>query len=125
MKSQKLRFIVALFIAGLIGYGIGITKITIDWRNYQPHIAFVNKEPPPSLMRADFGPFWQVLDKIENNYYNKQAVDSQKVLNGAIRGMVESLDDPYTVYLPPKQNTDFKQGLAGQFEGIGAELGLK
>ena len=47
------------------------------------------------------------------------------MLNGAISGMVASLDDPFTVYLPPVQNDNFKQGLAGQFQGIGAELGLK
>jgi len=47
------------------------------------------------------------------------------MLNGAISGMVQSLGDPFTLYLPPVQNTDFKQGLAGQFSGIGAELGTK
>jgi carboxyl-terminal processing protease len=47
------------------------------------------------------------------------------MLDGAIAGMVDSLDDPYTVYLPPVQNTDFKQGLAGEFSGIGAELDIK
>ena len=39
--------------------------------------------------------------------------------------MVQSLGDPFTMYLPPVANTDFKQGLAGQFSGIGAELGTK
>jgi len=39
--------------------------------------------------------------------------------------MVNSLGDPYSMYLPPQQNTNFKQGLAGQFDGIGAELGMK
>lgn len=125
MKSQKLRFFLAILIAGLIGYSIGVTKIHFDWKNYKPHLEIVNKEPPPSLMRVDFAPFWTVLSKIENNYYDKKAIDSQKMLNGAIIGMVESLDDPYTVYLPPKENEDFKQGLAGQFEGIGAELSMK
>src|SRR5258708_39106908 len=47
------------------------------------------------------------------------------MLDGASVGMVSSLGDPYTLYLPPVQNTSFKQNLAGQFEGIGAELGLK
>src|SRR5437667_5678174 len=117
MKTGKLRFIIVLLIAGLIGYTIGVTKISLQWRNYQPQIEFVNKEPPPSVMHADFGPFWTVLGKIENSYYDKKAIDPQKVLNGAISGMVESLDDPYTVYLPSQQNTDFKQGLAGKFEG--------
>lgn len=125
MKSQKLRFILAILIAGLIGYGIGVTKIAVDWKNYKPHVEIVNKEPPPSLMRADFAPFWTVLSKIENNYYDKKAIDAEKMVNGAIIGMVESLDDPYTVYLPPVKNTEFKQGLAGKFEGIGAELSMK
>ncbi len=125
MKPEKFRLVIALLISGLIGYFIGVTKITFEWRHFQPHVEFVNKEPPPSVTHADFGPFWQVLEKIENNYYNKKAIDSQKILNGAIAGMVESLDDPYTMYLPAKQNNDFKQGLAGKFEGIGAELGMK
>jgi len=37
------------------------------------------------------------------------------MLNGAITGMVQSLGDPFTMYLPPVQNSNFKQGLAGQF----------
>lgn len=125
MKSNTLRLLLAIIISGLIGYGLGVTKVAVDWKNYKPHVEIVNKEPPPSLMRVDFAPFWTVLSKIENNYYDKKAIDSQKMLNGAIIGMVESLDDPYTVYLPPKQNEDFKQGLAGKFEGIGAELSIK
>src|SRR5690349_8324970 len=124
MNSHKLRFIVALLIAGLLGYGVGITKIAVDWKNYKPHVEVVNKEPPPSLMHADFSQFWTVWQKVEDNYYDKKAIDSQKMINGAISGMVSSLDDPYTVYLPPVQNTNFKQGLAGKFEGIGAELGM-
>jgi carboxyl-terminal processing protease len=39
--------------------------------------------------------------------------------------MVGALGDPFTMYLPPVQNDNFKQGLAGQFSGIGAELGTK
>ena len=47
------------------------------------------------------------------------------MLNGAIAGMLQTLGDPYTVYLPPTSNDNFKQGLAGEFQGIGAELGTK
>jgi carboxyl-terminal processing protease len=125
MKSQKIRFILAIVIAGLIGYVIGVTKIDIEFRNFRPNIEVSSKEPPPSQMSADFSQFWLVLDKLEESYYDKGAIDPQEIINGAISGMVNSLDDPYTVYLPPKQNDDFKQGLAGKFEGIGAELGLK
>jgi len=125
MNPSKLRIILAVIIAGLIGYVIGVTKINIDLKNYSPHVEFSSKEPPPSLTHADFSQFWAVLEKLEGSYYDKKAIDPQKILDGAITGMVESVDDPYTVYLPATQNDNFKNGLAGKFEGIGAELGIK
>jgi carboxyl-terminal processing protease len=120
-----IRFFLIVLSAGLIGYYIGITKISYDWNNFRPQISVESKEPPPSMQKLDLAQLWQVLNKLEANYYDPKAIDSQKLLNGAISGMVNSLEDPYTVYLPPQQNTDFKQGLAGKFEGIGAELGMK
>ncbi len=124
MKSTTLRTVLIAFITLVLGYYIGVNKINIDWKNFKPHVVVASKEPPPSVTHVDFSPMWDVLAKIENSYYDKTAIDSQKLLNGAISGMVSSLDDPYTVYLPPKQNDDFKQGLAGTFSGIGAELGM-
>lgn len=120
-----IRFFAVIIIAGLVGYYIGVTKIDLAWKNYQPHVVVTGKEPPASVSHIDFTKFWSVLQKVEENYYDKTAIDSQKLLDGAISGMVDSLEDPYTVYLPPVQNSDFKQGLAGEFSGIGAELDMK
>jgi len=125
MKSQKIRYILLVVIAGLTGYFIGVNKISYGWDHYQPHVEVTSKEAPASLMHGDFSMFWTVLDKLENSYYDKKAIDPQKIINGAIMGMVNSLDDPYTMYLPPVQNNNFKQTMAGKFEGIGAELGVK
>jgi carboxyl-terminal processing protease len=125
MKSSKVRFIIGIIIAGLLGYTIGVSKIAVDWRLYSPHLEISSKEPPPSVTNVDFSRFWTVMTTIENNYYDKTAVNPQKMVDGAISGMVDSLGDPFTMYLPPVQNNDFKQGLAGQFEGIGAELAMK
>jgi carboxyl-terminal processing protease len=125
MSSTRLRQVLFVIIAGLIGYYVGVNKIAVDWHNYQPHVEITSKEPPSSLQHADFTLFWTVMQKIEDSYYDRKAIDAQKMLNGAISGMVGSLDDPYTMYLPPQQNQNFKQGLAGKFEGIGAELGMK
>ncbi len=108
-----------------MGYYFGVNKINFDWKSYKPKLTVESKAPPPELSSVDFSAFWNVWQKIESNYYDKTKLDSQKMLNGAISGMVQSLDDPFTVYLPPVQNDNFKQGLAGQFQGIGAELGIK
>lgn len=124
MQPKTIRFILAIAIAGLLGYYIGISKVQLDWNNYQPHVAISGKEPPPGVTNVDFSMMWTVLQKLQANYYDKSKIVPQKLVNGAISGMVDSLEDPFTMYLPPTENNDFKQGLAGQFEGIGAELGL-
>lgn len=123
MKS--VRIIAIIIISALLGYYVGVNKISYDWHTYVPNIQVASKEPPPSVQDIDFTPFWTAMQHLETDYYDKTAIDPQKMLNGAITGMVESVNDPFTLYLPPEQNSDFKQGLAGKFEGIGAELSMQ
>lgn len=125
MKTKVLQFILVGLSAALLGYYVGVSKVSISWKTYSPKISITSKEPPGAVTSIDLSLFWTVLEKLENSYYDKNALSAQKLVNGAISGMVGSLDDPYTIYLPSKQNEDFKQGLAGQFEGIGAELGTE
>lgn len=120
-----LRTIIIIIIAGVSGYYLGVNKVNIDWKQYRPTITVSSKEPPSNQQRLDMTRFWTVFEKVQSDYYDKKAIDPQKMLEGAINGMVNSLDDPYTMYLPPKQNNNFKQALSGQFTGIGAELGLQ
>lgn len=124
-KIQALQIIILLIISGLIGFYFGVNKVNLSWKNYKPSLKILNKESPSRFASADFSLFWTVWQRLESNYYDKTKLDPQKMVNGAIDGMVGSLEDPFTLYLPPVQNTNFKQGLAGQFSGIGAELGTK
>lgn len=124
-QNKRFQQVLLLIIFFFAGYYFGVTKVNLDWRNYHPRIQVLSKEPPASISTVDFSKFWTVWDKLSQNYYDKSKIDSQKMLDGAIEGMVGSLGDPFTVYLPPTQNSNFKQGLAGQFSGIGAELGTK
>ncbi len=125
MKSNKLQVILVISISLLIGYFFGVNKVHYAWKNYQPSFSIVNQQPPASLGTVNMTQFWDVWNKISTMYYDKKAIDPQKMMNGAIQGMVASIGDPYTLYLPPVQNTSFQQQLAGKFEGIGAELGIK
>lgn len=119
------RLFLLTVTAFALGFTLGVNKIDFDWKHYRPTVTVVNKEPPNGNMQLDLSTMWVVMDKLQTQYYDKTKIDPQKMLNGAITGLVGSLDDPYTMYLPPQQNTQFKQTLAGQFEGIGAELGMK
>lgn len=124
-RVKFFQLVLVIIIVFLSGYYFGVNKVNLDWKNYKPVLNVVSKEPPPGLLNIDFNPFWSVWQKLATSYYDKSKIDQQKMLNGAISGMVQSLGDPFTIYLPPVQNNSFKQGLAGQFSGIGAELGTK
>jgi len=124
MKVTKLQTLLTIAISGFIGYYLGTTEVTVAWRNYQPNVTVINKEPPSASATVDFSLFWNVWNKLNATYYDKQSLDGKKLLYGAISGMVQSVGDPYTLFLPPSQNNSFQQQLAGQFGGIGAELGL-
>jgi len=55
----------------------------------------------------------------------KDQIDTEALAQGAIRGMLEALDDPYTSYLDVETYQLSLQGLAGMFEGIGAYVTVK
>ncbi|MFH0891188.1 MAG: S41 family peptidase [Candidatus Falkowbacteria bacterium] len=74
---------------------------------------------------VDFDLFWRAWDALEEQYVDKEKLNEKKMFYGAVKGMVAALDDPYTVFMDPKIAEDFSNDLAGTFEGIGAEIGIK
>ena len=74
---------------------------------------------------VDFSLFWEVWNKVEEKYVDEKKIDAKKMYYGAIKGMVASMEDPYTFFLTPDENKKSKDDLGGRFEGIGAQLGMK
>lgn len=74
---------------------------------------------------VNFGLFWKVWEMMETKYIDQSKVDDQKMVYGAIKGMVESAGDPYTVFLTPEENEKSREDLRGSFEGVGMQLGFK
>lgn len=74
--------------------------------------------------RADFGVFWEAWRMIEGKY-TLEDLDYEKMVYGAVSGMVNSLGDPYTVFLSPQDKVMFEQDMKGSFSGIGAEIGFR
>ena len=68
---------------------------------------------------------WKVKDKLSSLYLDKNKIDKKAMEYGAIKGMVASLGDPYTVYLTPEENKSSNEDLAGEFGGVGISLGYK
>lgn len=83
-----------------------------------------NKETPGDI-KADFSLFWRAWNILEQKYVDHESLDVNKMIYGAINGMFYSTGDPYTVFLDPEENRRFNEEIDGNFEGIGAELGVK
>lgn len=75
--------------------------------------------------QLDLSMMWKVKAELGKLFLEKDKLVDKEMTYGAIEGMVASLGDPYTVYLPPKQNAASNQDLAGEFGGVGIQLGYK
>jgi carboxyl-terminal processing protease len=62
----------------------------------------------------------ELIDSIEENFY--KSVDEKKLDDASLRGIVESLDDPYSHYLTPKEARQFDENVSGHFEGVGMNV---
>lgn len=68
--------------------------------------------------------YLQVLDIIKNDYVDKN-LDDEKLIYGSIKGLLESLNDPYTRFMAPDAYKEMKIRLSGSYSGIGIYIGLK
>ena len=68
-----------------------------------------------------FEPFLETLELIGEEYF-EQPLDNDQLAKGAIDGMLATLEDPNTRYLPPEQEHTAREAMEGNLEGIGAEV---
>ncbi len=120
------KYIIFISIVSLLSFVAGYKASGKDLPGVSSSVGQVssgqvlNKEQGGEL---DFGKFWQVWDRLNTTYYDKSKIDGEKMLEGAISGMVRSVGDPYTTYLPKEDNQAINEDLDGSFEGVGMELG--
>lgn len=128
MQSNKLTGIllylaIAVFLFGS-GYKIGAYKNTEG--EYRPAINMVSgAETADNPKDIDMSLYWETWNKLEEKYVDKKKLNKQKMVYNSIKGMVASVEDPYTFFLTPDENKQTKDDLGGRFEGIGAQLGMK
>ncbi len=85
----------------------------------------ISRETPTDKRDIDFSLFWKIWDTLDASYYDKSKISPQKMVYGAISGMVASLGDPYTSFLAPEENKVVEEDLSGSFEGVGIQIGFK
>jgi carboxyl-terminal processing protease len=116
---QLIIGLIFVVLAGGVGYWLGQRNVSVS--SSFPPVKIEKKSAQAKDVNLDL--FWRVWSKLEESYLNRGDLDYQKMVEGAISGMVASLGDPYTVFLPPKENEDAKSDLRGDFEGVGIQIG--
>lgn len=89
-----------------------------------PRGVFINNKKKGSDS-IDFDLFWKSWDLLKDKYVDKGNLDANEMMYGAIKGMFASTGDPYTTFFDPEENKAFQEEIAGSFQGIGAEIGMK
>ncbi|MCS7239726.1 MAG: S41 family peptidase [Candidatus Bipolaricaulota bacterium] len=94
------KFLIVLALLGVLGFGAGqVTDI--------------------------FQPLSQVYDVIRHYYLWADQVTDTQLIQGAIRGMVQSLGDPYSTYFTPEEYEEWQRSLAGEYTGVGIEITIR
>jgi carboxyl-terminal processing protease len=80
-----------------------------------------NQSTPPQL-RTQFAVFWEAWNLVENEFYHRAPLDRQHMIQGAIKGMLDSLGDQYTLYQEPDLAAQTQDHMQGKMGGIGTYL---
>lgn len=119
-KKWLLALVVILLIAGSyrLGYTQGQSGFVFEPKSFK----IINQNDSPK--DVDYGLLWTAIAKLKANHID-QPKDDLKILYGAVKGAISSVDDPYTEFFTPEELESFKVDLSGKFEGIGAEIGKR
>lgn len=73
----------------------------------------------------DANMYFEVWDTLKRDYVDKNKIKDKDLFYGSLKGLAQAVNDPYTVFMDPKTSQEFTDDLAGTFEGIGAEVGMR
>lgn len=120
--KKRSTFATILLITLFFGLGIYVGF------NNRPEIDKVvnisNKETEVDTT-GDFSSFWKVWNSINEKHPNAAKVSDQDKIYGAVSGLVNSLNDPYSVFFNPDESKMFEEDIQGNFGGVGMEVGIK
>ena len=132
LKLDKKYYKIGILIIIFIAIGSGSFYYGYDY-GYQQGV----ENPKTLIIRGvanleegkpkeiNFDVFWEAWQVLKDKYVNTNKLDNQELIYGAVSGLVNSLKDPHTVFMPPTDAKKFSEDISGEFSGIGAEIGIR
>ncbi|MDD4319739.1 MAG: S41 family peptidase [Candidatus Peribacteraceae bacterium] len=109
----------------LIGWQLGVTYQKLLWDAAMNVPAGSGATVANPEEEVDLTLFWTVWRLLQRHYIAPTDLQPQDMVFGAVGGLVRGVGDPYTVFMPPQENTEFHDALGGRLQGIGAELSME
>ena len=111
IKPKEILILFLLFVLGFgCGYFFNSTLYNFSWEKEDTGERNILNE---------------ALDIIEDDFLYFTPEKENDLIYGAIRGALNSLNDPYSAFFDPKETKEYLDEISGTYEGIGTELGLK
>ncbi len=134
MRHNRSHLKFGLIIAALVlvGFAAGIYVGIKRAPAIDKVVGVTNKDNVAITSQVDFDPFWKTWNLLNTKYVpssisstspEQETLFNQKLVWGAISGLTAAVGDPYTVFFPPQENEIFKSDIAGNFGGVGMEIG--
>ena len=127
MKTEQNKFTKILTVTLLVGgfFVLGLYIGGSQSLRGNRVTAFLSSNDASAQEQINLAPFWKAWNTIDQKYPDADKVTEEKRLYGAIKGLMSSLDDPYSVFFPPEEAKEFNEEIAGSFSGVGMEVGIK
>src|SRR5262245_1187313 len=126
MSIRNLPFYLVILSAIGLSFGVGYISYPLLHGAREGGTASVTQLFPSSELASasqEMGAYWAAWDILDRDFFGKKPDASERTY-GAIRGMVESFNDPYTYFVEPQPRELERDELAGRFGGIGANIEL-
>ncbi|GAA0462514.1 S41 family peptidase [Alkalibacillus silvisoli] len=132
MNLSRKYLILLVLVAFLVGGAVSATAMTLaSGSDDQPNDEATEQEEMPDdeihndieeneELSEEYTKIEQVISMIDEYYIDE--VDANALYDGAVEGIVSSLDDPFSEYMDSEMTEQFNQSLESSFEGIGAEV---
>lgn len=121
-RLRTLAWVVALLLAlvGSWGAGAVVGAVHHDAVTRLLPSSADRPTPPDAPASSRFDVFWEAWATVNDEYLHRDVVEEQRLTYGAIRGMVQSLGDPNTLFQTPDERQADLASFTGRFQGIGA-----
>lgn len=131
MNHSKKITVLIIFLAGFL---FGISVLTVNKLFFSHNLLYAetntaNTDKPSDPEDDNYFKYYPMFQEaykvIKREYFDDKKVTAKNMMYGAIKGMLENLDDPYSTFMDPSISKEFSIDMKGSFGGLGIQIDVR